>query len=161
MIWQKILLNIFNIMLTVTTSINIPTKDEGLVEDNPVETRHLREWQHLLFTFIQLVAWANWKKGNLQHNLQNYMAEYLLMCRKSWCSCWAGEKQFTNVLIFVSNMLMWKCQLGILLALLLAIFTDGKVNSWVVFGWSDFHERIGKGKVRGVHFYRGGLIESW
>lgn len=43
MIWQKILLDIFNIMLAVTTSINIPTKDEGLVEDNPVETRHLRE----------------------------------------------------------------------------------------------------------------------
>lgn len=30
-------------MLAVTTSINIPTKDEGLVEINPVESCHLRE----------------------------------------------------------------------------------------------------------------------
>lgn len=43
MIWQKILLNIFNIILAMTTSINIPTKDEGLVENNPVESHHLRE----------------------------------------------------------------------------------------------------------------------
>lgn len=55
---------------------------------------------------------------------------------------------------------MWKCQLGILLALLLAIFTDGKANSSVVLGWNNFHESIGKVKVRGVHFYKGGLIES-
>jgi len=49
---------------------------------------------------------------------------------------------------------MWKCQLGILLALLLAIFTDGKANSSVVLGWNNFHESIGKVKVRGVHFYK-------